>query len=247
MSDSPSSPLHLLLSFLRQHPEYETLTAEDIAWLFRIPSLADILDRVLPLILVGDECVLGRDELRVYENLSQEDVQKDVPELLLDEDDVRYSVRTIAAYGRREIGNMDKQRELLREHINSMKRRVEAFEKFVGTTSSDNSDGLQKINVRIEKAYEQVCHRIPLIAVTRRTAGISRRPQKRIILNGVGRVAMDIQRLEVPYRGILHRRRPPLHTGHTRQRPTIIYRRRQRHIGSRHPKRTVVPPLLHLT
>src|SRR5271169_5399016 len=51
-SSSPSS-LHLLLSFLHRHPEYETLSAEDIEWLFQTPTVADILDHVIPLTLVG--------------------------------------------------------------------------------------------------------------------------------------------------------------------------------------------------
>jgi hypothetical protein len=54
-----------LLTFLNSHSS-EQFTQKDVQWLFQIPNVADILNRVVQATLDGDECVLGVDELDMY-------------------------------------------------------------------------------------------------------------------------------------------------------------------------------------
>ena len=58
--------LNALVSFLNSHSP-EPFAQKDFEWLFQVPSFAGVLNRVVDVALDGTECVLGVDELRVYE------------------------------------------------------------------------------------------------------------------------------------------------------------------------------------
>jgi hypothetical protein len=65
LTRNSQASLTTLLAFLGSHSS-EQFTQKDLQWLFQIPSLADVLNRVVKATLHGDECVLGVDELDVY-------------------------------------------------------------------------------------------------------------------------------------------------------------------------------------
>ena len=54
--------LTTLVSFLNAHSS-EKFTQKDVQWLFQIPQVANVLNRVAATTLEGNECVLGVDEL----------------------------------------------------------------------------------------------------------------------------------------------------------------------------------------
>jgi hypothetical protein len=51
-----------LIAFLNSHSS-EKFTPKDIQWLFQIPRVAQVLNRIVPTTLAGTECVLGVEEL----------------------------------------------------------------------------------------------------------------------------------------------------------------------------------------
>jgi hypothetical protein len=51
-----------LVAFLNSHSS-DAFTHKDVQWLFQIPRVAQVLNRVGPLTLTGHECVLDVDEL----------------------------------------------------------------------------------------------------------------------------------------------------------------------------------------
>ena len=94
-----------------------------------------------------------------YESLSgdREEIQ-DVEGILLDEEDIRYPLYATAVnLGRREIQMMNTQKDILLQHIESMKKRVDILEELSGTQqSSKESSKLDSLNTEIETTYEQV-------------------------------------------------------------------------------------------
>jgi hypothetical protein len=67
LTSQSTTSLNTLLTFLNSHsPETESFARKDIQWLFQIPSLAGVLNRVVSATLTGDDCVLGVDELELY-------------------------------------------------------------------------------------------------------------------------------------------------------------------------------------
>jgi hypothetical protein len=65
LASQSQKSLIALVSFLNSH-SLEPFTQEDLQWLFQVPSLARVLNRVIAVPLEGGECVLGVDELQVY-------------------------------------------------------------------------------------------------------------------------------------------------------------------------------------
>jgi hypothetical protein len=65
VSSQSRASLAALISFLNARSS-EPFTQQDFEWLFHIPRLADVFNRVVEATLQGTECVLGVDELDVY-------------------------------------------------------------------------------------------------------------------------------------------------------------------------------------
>lgn len=53
-----------LVTFLNSHSS-DGFKQKDVQWLFQIPRVAQVLNRVVPLTLTGHECVLEVDELKM--------------------------------------------------------------------------------------------------------------------------------------------------------------------------------------
>jgi hypothetical protein len=51
-----------LVAFLNSHSA-EPFTHKDVQWLFQIPRVAQVLNRVVPTTFAGSDCVLGVEEL----------------------------------------------------------------------------------------------------------------------------------------------------------------------------------------
>jgi hypothetical protein len=65
LTSHSQSSITTLLVFLGSHSSQQ-FTQKDFQWLFQIPKVADVLNRVVQASLHSDECVLGVDELDVY-------------------------------------------------------------------------------------------------------------------------------------------------------------------------------------
>jgi hypothetical protein len=98
LSSQSQTSLTALLSFLNSHSS-EPFTDKDLGWLFQVPKLADVFNRLVRVALEGSECVLGVDELDVYIDLtmqinhryeSLDDGDLDEKGRVRSEDDIRY-------------------------------------------------------------------------------------------------------------------------------------------------------------
>jgi hypothetical protein len=69
LSSQSQTSLTALLSLLNSHSS-ESFTDRDLGWLFQVPKLADVFNRLVRVALEGSECVLGVDELDVYIHLT---------------------------------------------------------------------------------------------------------------------------------------------------------------------------------
>lgn len=65
LASQSQKSLNALVSFLNSHSA-EPFSQKDLQWLFQVPSLARVLNRVVAVALEGSECVLGVDELKMY-------------------------------------------------------------------------------------------------------------------------------------------------------------------------------------
>lgn len=61
LSSHSQASLTTLLSFLNSHSS-EKFSQKDLQWLFQVPKLADVLNRVIRASLEGTDCILGVDE-----------------------------------------------------------------------------------------------------------------------------------------------------------------------------------------
>jgi|SRR5277367_3853183 len=66
LASQSQKSLTALVSFLNSHSQ-EPFTQKELQWLFQVPSVTRVLNRVIGATLEGSECVLGVDELQVYE------------------------------------------------------------------------------------------------------------------------------------------------------------------------------------
>ena len=64
LSSHSQTSLTTLLSFLNSHSS-ETFSQKDLQWLFQVPKLADVFNRIIRTSLEGNDCILGVDELGV--------------------------------------------------------------------------------------------------------------------------------------------------------------------------------------
>lgn len=65
LTSHSQSSITTLLAFLDSHSP-QKFSQKDFQWLFQIPKVADVLNRVVQASLLSDDCVLGVDELDVY-------------------------------------------------------------------------------------------------------------------------------------------------------------------------------------